>query len=383
MARFDRYMLSQLVALFGFFSLILVAVYWVNKAIGLFDDLISDGQSALVFLEFSALTLPYVILIVLPISAFVAAVNVTNRLSSESEMVILQTAGASTFRIARPVVYFGLIVAVLVGILGHLLVPTARAELASRTTEISRDITSQFLKEGQFLHPTSDITVYIGKITPQGELLELFLEDARNRDAVVTYTAEQALIVRDETGPRLVMLNGLAQTLRRETGNMTTITFDDFAYDIGALIKTGRTRAHDLRELPTPTLLNPTQADLDGARGELADFLFEGHDRFAKSLLALVVPLMGFAALMVGGFSRFGVWRQVIGAVVLIIIVQMLSNKAEDVARSDEALWWLAYVAPLLGGAAALALMLYSNRKRRRGRDTQDKNPTDDETVPA
>jgi hypothetical protein len=32
---------------------VLVAVYWVNRAVGLFDQLIGDGQSALVFLEFS------------------------------------------------------------------------------------------------------------------------------------------------------------------------------------------------------------------------------------------------------------------------------------------------------------------------------------------
>ena len=97
--------------------MILVSVYWVNRAIGLFDQLISDGQNALVFLEFTALTLPYVIMIVLPISGFVAAIYVTNRLSSESEMVVLQTAGAGAFRIARPVFLFGMIVAVLVSIL--------------------------------------------------------------------------------------------------------------------------------------------------------------------------------------------------------------------------------------------------------------------------
>ena len=39
MSRFDRYLLSQLVALFGFFALILVSVYWVNRAVGLFDRL--------------------------------------------------------------------------------------------------------------------------------------------------------------------------------------------------------------------------------------------------------------------------------------------------------------------------------------------------------
>ena len=57
-AKFDRYMLSQLLVLFGFFSLVLVAVFWINRAVVLFDRLIGDGQTALVFLEFTALGRP-------------------------------------------------------------------------------------------------------------------------------------------------------------------------------------------------------------------------------------------------------------------------------------------------------------------------------------
>lgn len=368
MAKFDRYMLSQLLLLFGFFSLVLVSVYWINRAISLFDQLLGDGQTALVFLEFTLLALPYVIMIVLPISAFVAAVYVTNRLSSDSEMVVLQTAGASALRIARPVFYFGVIVAVLVGILAHILVPAARSELAVRSAEISRDITARFLKEGQFLHPATGITVYIRRITERGEMEELFLEDQRDPAAAVTYTAEQALLVRGDTGPRLVMFNGLAQTFRPETGRLNTIEFSEFAYDIGALMPAGTLRTRDLRELQTATLLNPTAADINSARGDLADFLYEGHDRFARSLLSIVVPMMGFAALMVGGFSRFGVWRQVLVAVVLIILVQLIANSSEEIARRDEALWWMAYLAPLVGGALALLFMLSASMSKFRPR---------------
>ena len=75
MARFDRYLLSQLLALFGFFSLVLVAVYWINQAVGLFDRLIGDGQTALVFQEFSALGLPNLIRMVLPVSGMSTAAS--------------------------------------------------------------------------------------------------------------------------------------------------------------------------------------------------------------------------------------------------------------------------------------------------------------------
>ena len=53
MAKFDRYMLSQFLILFSFFALFLVAIFWINRAVVLFDRLIGDGQTALVFLEFT------------------------------------------------------------------------------------------------------------------------------------------------------------------------------------------------------------------------------------------------------------------------------------------------------------------------------------------
>ena len=95
MARLDRYLLSQLMALFGFFALVLVGVYWINRAVMLFDQLVGDGQSALVFLEISVLTLPNVIRLVLPVAGFVAAVYVTNRLTLDSELVVMQAAGVA------------------------------------------------------------------------------------------------------------------------------------------------------------------------------------------------------------------------------------------------------------------------------------------------
>ena len=48
MGKFDRYLFSQLMVLFGFFSLVLVMVYWINRAVVLFDQLIANGQSAIV-----------------------------------------------------------------------------------------------------------------------------------------------------------------------------------------------------------------------------------------------------------------------------------------------------------------------------------------------
>ena len=102
MSRFDRYLFTQYFLMFGFVSLILLFIYWINKAIGLFDKLLSDGQTFLVFLEFSILTIPPIIPIIAPLAAFAAAVFVTNRLKNDSELTIMQATAVSYTHLTLP-----------------------------------------------------------------------------------------------------------------------------------------------------------------------------------------------------------------------------------------------------------------------------------------
>jgi lipopolysaccharide export system permease protein len=356
-------MLSQLMALFGFFSLVLVAVYWVNRALSLFDDLIGDGQSALVFLEFTALTLPNVIRLVLPISAFAAAVYVTNRLTQESELVVMQATGFSPWRLARPVAYFGVIVAVMVAVLMNFVVPASKTTLAARTAEIQANVTARFLREGVFLHPTPGITFYIREIAPTQELLDVFLSDARSPEQRVTYSALRAVLLRSETGPKLVMFDGMAQTLDRNSDRLAVTRFADFTYDLGTFLNPRPVAGKTAEEMPTSLLLAPTAAlerELNVARAAL---LQEGHSRIANPLLGLATALIGFSALLIGAFSRFGLWRQLLGAVVLLVLLQFVDNVAANTAVRTEAAWPLVYLAPVLGlTIAAMALSWAAGR---------------------
>lgn len=362
MAKFDKYLLSQLMMLFGFFSLILVSVYWVNRAVVLFDQLIANGQSAGVFVEFTALSLPNVIRLVLPIAAFAASIYVANRLSSESELLVVQAAGFSPYRMVRPVVVFGLIVAGLLSVLTHFLVPLSITELSKRQAEVSENITARLLTEGQFLHPSDGVTFYIREISPEGELRDIFLSDARNPEAQVVYTARQALLLRQDTGPKLVMLDGMAQVYSETSKRLSTTRFDDFAYDIGSLVDVLTPGSRSAKELPTLSLLAPDAAAMTETGQSRAALMYEGHGRINQALLSLVAALVGFCAMLVGGYSRFGLWRQIIGAVVALIVLKSLDNAMADVARRDASLWVAAYGASIIGLMVAPALLWISDR---------------------
>lgn len=366
MAKFDRYLLSQLLALFGFFSLVLVLVYWINRAVGLFDRLIGDGQSALVFLEISLLTLPNVIRIVLPVSAFAASVYVTNRLTQDGELVVMQATGFSAFRLARPVLYFGLIVATMMLMLMHVIVPTSRVIMAERTAEIGANVTARLLVDGKFMHPTNGITFYIREITETGELLDIFLADDRNPKDRVTYTARRALLVRGETAPKLIMFDGMSQTLTRESARISVTHFADFTYDLSGLLLPGTRGRISLDELSTVDLLSPSPDLMAKTGATRAAFLAEGHYRIAQPFLAPATAMIGFASLLLGAFSRFGLWRQILGAIVLLIVIQMFNNAGTSAAQRSEYAWPLVYLAPVLGLVGSAGLLWLAQRPRRR-----------------
>ena len=362
MARFDRYLLQQLMLVFGFFSFVLVMIYWINRAVRLFDQLIADGQSAGVFLEFTALSLPAVIVIAVPLAAFVASVYATNRLSQDSELVVMQATGFSPYRMARPVAYFGVIVFLLLTVLIHVLAPLAYAKLQTRTAEISQDMTARLLTAGTFIEPADGFTVYIRDITPEGELRDIFLSDTRDPEAQVTYTASSAFFVRSNEDAQIVMVDGMVQTLRSSDNRLFVTAFDDFALNFAGVLDPVQSATRNFRMVPTPELFRATpqlEAETQRPRSYLIGI---AHGRIADSLLGFVAAMLGFSALLVGGFSRFGVWRQIVLAVVLIIIIKAVETTGVNIARSDANLWFAAYLHVVLGLVFVAGLLFISGR---------------------
>lgn len=351
-------MLSQFMVLFGFFALVLVSIFWINKAVRMFDRLIGDGQPAWVFLEFTALTLPSVIGVVLPIAAFAGAVYVTNRLTTESELTVMQATGYSPWRLVRPVIIYGVLIAIMMSVLTNLLIPVSLSQLHLRKSEVSKNITAKLLTEGEFLHPSSGITFYIRDITPEGELRDVFLSDRRNQNSPVTYTSSRAYLVREGGGTKLVMLDGLSQTLRTNGNRLFTTHFDDFSYDISSLTSKDEVSLNHITFASTPDLLLRPGEVAVRTRATLGQIAYEGHNRINQALLCIVAALVGFATLLLGTHSRFGVWWQIIAAFVLLVGIKMVEGIVSGPVLANAAMWPLMYI-PAVGGMVLTVVLLH------------------------
>ncbi len=368
MGRVDRYMLSQLLVLFSFFALVLVALFWINRAVVLFDTLIGNGQSALVFLEFSALSLPKLITTILPIATFASAVYVTNRMTGESELTVLQSTGTGPWRLARPVLFYGVCVALMMTVLSHFLEPMARAQLQQREAEISKNVTARLLTEGTFLHPTANVTFYTRLIDDDGVLRDVFLSDRRNPDEGVIYTAAEAYLVRNDDNTTLIMVNGLAQRLEQTDNRLATAKFRDFSFDISALVERGGNTNPVIANMTTPELITDwslLSKRTQQPRGMIAEEL---HSRFAQPLFCIAAAMIGFATLLVGGFSRFGVWREIVVAFALLIAIDGFRGVIVNPVREDANLWPLMYVPTVVAALLVIAMLTHASNPQWFGR---------------
>ena len=372
MSRFDRYLFTQYFLMFGFFSLILLFIYWINKAIALFDNLISDGQTFLVFLEFSILTIPPIIPIVAPLAAFAAAIFVTNRLKNDSELTIMQATGFSPLRLSRSIFLFGLVVTIILLIISHYLIPKSNNILLKRQNEVASSLNAKLLKVGSFIHPQNGVTFYIGGISTSGVIEDVFVLDERNKDREIIVTSKSGYLITNNNNPILVLKDGIVQNYDLKSTNLSTIHFQDLSYDLTSWsVKERMSKSKLLLTYSSFDLFKDPELVSILTDSSPISVLEELHSRILTPLLALIAALIGFSALMIGDYSRFGASKQISVGILILILIKLSESYGNELMLKSQGNWLALYLPVLIGILIFSFMMLLASNQKLLGRSSR------------
>ena len=372
MSRFDRYLFTQYFLMFGFFSLILLFIYWINKAIALFDNLISDGQTFLVFLEFSILTIPPIIPIIAPLAAFAAAIFVTNRLKNDSELTIMQATGFSPLRLSRSIFLFGLVVTIILLIISHYLIPKSNNILLKRQNEVASSLNAKLLKVGSFIHPQNGVTFYIGGISTSGVIEDVFVLDERNKDREIIVTSKSGYLITNNNNPILVLKDGIVQNYDLKSTNLSTIHFQDLSYDLTSWsVKERMSKSKLLLTYSSFDLFKDPELVSILTDSSPISVLEELHSRILTPLLALIAALIGFSALMIGDYSRFGASKQISVGIVILILIKLSESYGNELMLKSQGNWLALYLPVLIGILIFSFMMLLASNQKLLGRSSR------------
>ena len=102
-ASLSVYLLGQLLGPIAMLSFLITSVVWLTQSLPMLDLVINRGQSALTFIYLVILMLPSLLLVIMPIAFFFGTLLTLQRLSADSELVVMGSCGFSVRQLAMPV----------------------------------------------------------------------------------------------------------------------------------------------------------------------------------------------------------------------------------------------------------------------------------------
>lgn len=347
MNRLSLYLLRHLTVAMLFVTAGLTLIIWLTQALRLLEIVVDGGAPLSLFLKLMLVTLPTFLAIVLPITLLAAILFTYNRLTMDSELLVMRAAGVGPVALARPALLLGVLVTLACYALTLEVAPWANRELVRMERLARSSYSTVFLREGVFNDVGEGLTIYIRRRQPDGVLEDLLIHDTRIPEKPVTVMAESGATVEGEAGTRVIVYDGHRQEVDLATGRMSRLLFERYAVDLQVFEQEFAARVPDPRERGVGELL--AARDDPGSLGiEAARLSSELHQRLTVPLSGIGFALIALAAMLTGEFNRRGQSRKVLGAVVAVVLLQSASLGAANVAANQMGMVPLIYVIALL-----------------------------------
>lgn len=359
-----RYVLRQLTVGMVFVSIALACVLWLTQSLRFVEMIVNKGISVATFLLLTMLLMPNFLVVIVPISLFAVVLFTYNKLNVDRELVVLRAAGFSHWALARPALILGAAATLFGYAMTLWVIPQTVYGFREMQWTIRNDITSVLLQEGVFNKFGDGLTIYVRSRNAEGELLGILVHDKRNPEKPVTLMAERGALVFNETGPRVLMVNGNRQQLPHDTGQLSLLYFDSYTVDLATATGGSGDRTRDARERGVIELLNASEAELGTVDYRRAKV--ELHQRLTSPLYNLGFALVALACLLTAGFDRRGQGGTIMLAIGLMVALQAAALGVANLATRNLMFAPLLYLAALAPIGLGLWLLTHPPRPRRR-----------------
>ena len=310
------------------------------------DFIINRGLNFSLFLYMSMLILPRLLLILLPIATIATILFAYYRLQTDSELVVMRTAGMNTYSLAKPGLVVGGIISIIMTILTLFLLPSSYREFKDQEFLIRHQFGTVLLQEGSFNTIAPGVTVFVQKRGANQELHGIMLHDNRDPDKPQTWLAERGALVTTNEGPRAVLVKGNRQQVDRIRGTFSMLLFDQTTLDIGGAASGHANRWREPRERYLNELFNPT--DTRPNEPNYADLIAEGHSRIVQPLLPITCATVVLAVLLTGSYSRRGQAIDILKAIGLTVLILIASLGTRSLAVKQPFMIYLMYASVIL-----------------------------------
>ncbi|ETR74916.1 permease [Afipia sp. P52-10] len=296
MGSIDSYIFRQTFAAFVLVVTTLTGVIWITQALRGIDVMTSQGQTVLVFIGLTGLAIPYLVLVIAPIALVIAVAYALNKLSTDSEIIVMNAAGMQPWRLFRPFLYVTIVVSLLILATSAFIAPDGLRRLKAWQREITADVLTNVLQTGKFVEVERNLTLRVRDRQPGGLLVGIFVDDRRDPNERVTIIADRGTVLKNESGSYLVLDEGNLQRFQAGRREPTLIVFDRYAFDMSKIGNVSSAVTYSIRERYLWELFNPDPDD-PMFKQFPGQFRAELHERLTSPLYPFAFMALTFAFL--------------------------------------------------------------------------------------
>src|SRR5712675_678032 len=229
MGSIDKYIFRTTLASFALVLVSLTGVIWITQALRGIDLMTSQGQTIITFLGITSLVIPALVLIIAPIALMIAISHTLNKLATDSEIIVMNAAGYSPFRLF---LYATCVVALMVAFIGAFLAPDGMRRIKQWDAEITADVLTNILQPGRFAQLDQNLTIRIRDRLPGGVLGGIFVDDRRDPKERVTIIADHGTVLKTDTGSYLILEDGNLERFEVGKRDPALVAFGRYAFDM-------------------------------------------------------------------------------------------------------------------------------------------------------
>lgn len=349
----SRYVFRQTAGALILILVSLTGVVWIAVALRQLELMTSQGQDALRFLIMTTLAIPSMMALIAPIGLLIASIHVLNRLSTDSELIVMTAGGMPPWSLLKPLALLALLAALGISAVNHFVGPWSQNTLKDLAVQVRTDLMAQIIQPWRFTSPEAKLTVHIRDRAPDGRLLGLMMHDARDPKQIITYLAEEARIIKQ--GDRAYLRMDRGHIVRRIEKEATPqiIAFQRYVVDANELEqRSDQTAVVRPRQRYTNELLDPDPKDVV-FKASPGSFASELHERFASPLYAFAFVLIVLAFMGQARTTRTSRLQSVISAFGAAVLARILGITCANMVAVRPAMAPLLYAVP--AGTALLA----------------------------
>jgi lipopolysaccharide export system permease protein len=348
------YILRQTVGPFLLFMTLMAGIVWLTQSLRLLDLVINRSQSVTMFFYLTALILPSLLTIIIPIAFFAGALYALHRLNNDSELVVMWAAGFSRFQIAVPVLLAATAAMAMTYLCNMYLMPLSERTMKSAVFDIRADIGAAILHEGSFTTPAEGLTVFIRELEPNGEIRGILVHNNRNPKRPITYIAETGMFVETQEGARLIMRDGNVEQSVGSGAQLSVLKFDTYVFNLEQFGGQQPETTLDTNERYLSELLYPEFKNAQQKR-RYGTYFAEAHNRITSPFYCLVFALIALAATAKGQMARTSYALRLLVASLAAAGLRLLGYGVQALAARKPEMVPLFYLLPLAGAVLATA----------------------------